>query len=160
MYRREGETTWKPLKRALTDPIYVWDTTSVPNGTYVVKIVASDAPANPPGAALSGERESRAFDIDNTPPTIEVNGTRRDGTRTVVTFTVKDAFSPVQRVEYSLDGDRWRPIYPKDGIADSPVEEFELAVDADTAERAVILRAVDAMNNVATARAEAPQPRR
>jgi len=160
MYRREGETTWKPLKRGLTDPIYVWDTTSVPNGTYVVKIVASDAPANPPGSALSAERESRAFDIDNTPPTIEVNGTRRDGARTIVSFTVKDAFSPVQRVEYSLDGDRWRTIYPKDGIADSPSEEFELSVDADTAERAVILRAVDAMNNVATARAEAPPPRR
>ena len=43
LYRREGETAWKPLKRGVTDPIFVWDTTSVPNGTYVVKIVASDA---------------------------------------------------------------------------------------------------------------------
>ena len=35
LYRREGETSWKALKRNLTDPILVWDTTSVPNGTYV-----------------------------------------------------------------------------------------------------------------------------
>lgn len=159
LYRREGETSWKPLKRGLSDSIYVWDTTSVPNGTYVVQIVASDAPANPPGSALAGERESRAFDIDNAPPSIDVTAVRREGARTVVGFTVKDAFSSVQRVEYSLDGDRWRAIYPKDGIADSPSEEFELAIDGDTTDRAVILRAVDAMNNVATARAEAPRAR-
>ncbi len=159
LYRREGETVWKPLKRGITDPIYVWDTTSVPNGTYVVKVVASDAPANPPGTALSGERESRAFDIDNTPPVIEVTSVRRENTRTTVSFTVTDDFSSVQRVEYSLDGDRWRAIYPKDGIADSPSEQFEVSVDADTSERAVILRAVDAMNNVSTSRAEAAKPK-
>ena len=79
LYRREGETAWKPLKRGLSDPIFVWDTTSVPNGTYVVKIVASDAPGNPPGTALTGERESRSFDIDNAPPIINVTAVRRDG---------------------------------------------------------------------------------
>lgn len=154
VYRREGETSWKPLKRNLTDPIFVWDTTSVPNGTYVVKIVVSDAPANPPGAALLAERESATFDIDNTPPTIAVLGATRTNGRTTVRFVVRDLDSPVQRVEYSLDADRWRPIYPKDGIADSRVEEFELVLALDAADRAIILRASDAMNNLATGRAE------
>ncbi len=157
LYRREGETTWKPLKRGVTDPIFVWDTTSVPNGTYVVKIVASDGPGNPPGTALTGERESRSFDIDNAPPIISVTAVRRDGARTVVEFTVRDDHSPVQRVEYSLDADRWRTIHPKDGIADSRVEQFELTLDGDATDRAVILRAVDGMSNVATTRAEAPR---
>jgi hypothetical protein len=134
----------------------VWDTSSVPNGTYFVKIVASDAPSNPPGTALGGERESRAFDIDNSPPTITVTAVRRDGPRTIVAFTVTDDQSAVQRVEYSLDADRWRTIHPKDGIADSRVEQFELAIDGDTTDKAIILRAIDAMSNVATARAEAP----
>ena len=42
-YRREGETTWKPLKQGLWDPIFVWDTTSVPDGTYYVKVKAATA---------------------------------------------------------------------------------------------------------------------
>ena len=154
LYRREGETTWKTLKRNLTDPLFVWDTTSVPNGTYVVKIVVSDAPANPPGAALMAERESSTFDIDNTPPTIAILSATRANGRTSVRFTVRDGDSAVQRVEYSLDADRWRPIYPKDGIADSRLEEFELTLETNTADKAIILRAVDAMNNVATGRAE------
>jgi hypothetical protein len=154
LYRREGETTWKALKRNLTDPLFVWDTTSVPNGTYVVKIVVSDAPANPRGAALMAERESSTFDIDNSPPTISVLSAGRTNGHTVVRFTVRDADSPVQRVEYSLDADRWRTIYPNDGIADSRLEDFALTIETDTNDKAIILRAVDGMNNVATGRAE------
>ena len=43
-YRREGDPAWKVLRADLTDPILVWDTTTVPNGTYFVKVVASDCP--------------------------------------------------------------------------------------------------------------------
>ena len=163
LYRREGETAWKALKRNLVDPILVWDTTSVPNGTYVIKIVVSDGLANPPGSALVAERESSTFDIDNAPPTIAVQSATRTNGRTALRFSVSDTDSPVQRVEYSLDADRWRPLYPKDGIADSRLEEFELTIETDTADKAIILRAVDMMNNVATARAEpseAAPPRR
>ncbi len=158
LYRREGETSWKILKENLLDPIFVWDTTSVPNGTYVVKIVANDALANPPGSALIAERESGLFDIDNTPPTITVLSAVRSNNRTSVRFVVRDFDSTIQRVEYAIDADRWRPIYPKDGIADTRVEEFELSLEVDTVDKAIILRAVDAMNNVATGRAEPLEP--
>jgi len=159
-YRREGDTIWKVLKRGLTEPLYVWDTTSVPNGTYVIKVLAFDGASNPPGTSLTGERESQSFDIDNAPPTITISKVRREGGRTLVAFTVGDDHSPVERVEYSLDGDRWRPIHPKDGIADSVLEEFELALDGDTSGRAVVVRAEDAMENVTTTRAEEPATQR
>lgn len=151
LYRREGETDWKVLKRGLWDAIVVWDTTSVPDGSYTIKVVAADAPANAPSTALVGEAESDAFDIDNTPPQIQVTNPRRpDGPSTIV-FVVRDAHSAVKRVEYSLDADRWRMIYPKDGIPDSRVEQFELVLEGDAAQKGVIIRATDAMNNVATA---------
>ena len=113
----------------------MWDTTSVPNGTYVLRVVASDAPSNPPGAALSGEADSTTFDVDNTPPAIRVTGVRREGTRTVMSFEVADDDSAVQRMDYSLDATKWRPIYPKDGICDSRVEQFELSLEGDAAGR-------------------------
>jgi len=150
-YRREGETSWKLLKRGLWDPIMVWDTTSVPDGTYVLKIAASDAPSNSPAAALVGELESTSFEIDNTPPRIEIQApAARAGNRSVA-FTVRDEQSSVQRVEYSLDASRWRTVYPKDGIADSRREEFEIALEENELGRSVLIRATDAMNNVATA---------
>jgi hypothetical protein len=134
------------------DPILVWDTTAVPNGTYQVQILASDDRSNPPGSALTGELESTTFDVDNTPPTIRMGGVRREGGRAVILFEVSDDQSVVQRVDFSVDAEPWRPIYPKDGLADSRQEQFELVVDAKVDPATVVIRAIDAMNNVATAR--------
>jgi sugar lactone lactonase YvrE len=157
LYRREGETSWKLLKRAMSDQILVWDTTSVPNGRYTVRIVASDAPSNATSSALSGARESTAFAIDNVPPVITVTSVRRDNARATIAFDVRDANSSVQKVEFSLDGDRWQSVYPKDGIADSRFEQFELVLEGDAVTRGVTLRATDALNNTASARGEAPE---
>jgi hypothetical protein len=154
-YRREGETSWKALKRLLWDPIFVWDTTSVPDGTYLLKVAASDAPSNSPGTALVGELESVSFDIDNTPPQIEVQRPAKGPARTMIAFAVRDDHSPILRVEYSLDASRWRVVYPKDGIPDSRREEFEVTLENGEVGRSVIIRATDAMNNVSTAVAEA-----
>ena len=153
-YRAEGETAWKPLKRGLWDPIVVWDTTSVPDGTYYVKVAALDAPSNSPATALVGEMESVSFDIDNTPPVVEVQSAVRTAPRVTVKFLVRDEQSAIQRVEYSLDASRWRVAYPVDGIPDSRREEFEVGVADAEAARSIIIRVTDAMNNVATAVAE------
>jgi len=153
-YRREGETAWKPLKRGLWDPIVVWDTTSVPDGTYYVKVVASDAPSNSPATALVGEFESVSFDIDNTPPNVEVQSATRSGSRVNVKFVVRDEQSAVQRVEYSLDASKWQTAFPVDGIPDSRREDFDVVVEEAAAAQSIIIRVTDAMNNVATAVAE------
>lgn len=160
-YRREGDTAWKPLKRGLTDAILVWDTTSVPNGRYVLRVIAADSPSNSPATTLTGARESTTFEIDNTPPVVSVTAVRREGTRLIIAFDVRDDSSAVQKAEYSLDGDRWQAVYPRDGIADSRAEQFELVLEGEAAARGVIVRATDALNNVASARGEAPPaPRR
>jgi hypothetical protein len=154
-YRREAETAWKVLRRGMWDPIFVWDTTSVPDGTYFIRITASDAPSNAPATALTGELESTSFDIDNTPPRIETQAPSKTGAKATIAFAVRDEQSAIQRVEYSLDASRWRMVYPKDGIPDSRREEFEVTVEDAEAGRSVIIRATDAMNNVATAVANA-----
>ena len=153
-YRREGENAWKPLKRGEGDTILVWDTTSVPNGRYLLRVVASDSPSNSPSTALTGAFESQTFDIDNTPPGITVTAVRRDGTRTVIGFEARDESSAIQRAEYSLDGEQWVTLYPRDGIADSRVEQYELNAEGDIAAR-VLLRVSDALNNVVSARGDA-----
>jgi sugar lactone lactonase YvrE len=159
LYRREGETSWKTLRRALAEPILVWDTTTVPTGTYFVKVVASDLPSNSAATALAGELESSALEIDNTPPAIVFQSVKFDAGRTTIVFDVRDDHSPVQRAEFSVDGQRWRGIFPKDGIADSKDEHFELVVEGELSERGLVVRATDAMNNVATGHVDPPARR-
>ena len=154
-YRQAGDTGWKSLRRAATDQIAVWDTMSVPDGTYVLKIAATDSANNAPGSALVGELISDAFDVDNGAPAIAVQQVVREGAATRVTFEVTDSFSPVSTVEYSLDTGRWQAAYPVDGVADSRQERFEIRVEGDAAGR-VVIRATDARNNAGTARVAAP----
>ena len=156
-YRREGETTWKVLRRDLTESVLVWDTTTVPNGTYFAKVVASDSPSNAAGTASIGELDSVAFEIDNTAPSIAVRSTRFEGGRSLVSFDVSDDHSPVQRVECSQDGLQWRPIFPADGIADSKTEHYELTLDGPLGPLGLSIRASDAMNNVATTQIDPPR---
>ena len=149
-YRRESDTEWKTLASKLTDSIYVWDTSSVPNGTYVVRIVASDLPSNSPPTALRGELESESFDIDNTAPTVTFGTIRREGARLVVPFEVRDADTALRRVEYSIEAQQWEPVFPVDGMLDSRAEQFELSLDGELAGRTLVVRATDMMNNVGT----------
>jgi hypothetical protein len=114
----------------------------------------SDAPSNSPATALIGEMESVSFDIDNTAPHIEVQPAGRTGSQPVIRFVVRDDPSAVLRVEYSLDASRWRVAYPVDGIPDSRREAFEIPLEDANGAGSVIIRATDAMNNVATAVAE------
>lgn len=149
-YRREGDTAWRALKSDLRDTLLVWDTSSVPNGTYVVKVSASDRRSNPADVALVGELESSSFDIDNVSPTVQIGALRRDGTRFVVPAEVRDGDSTVSKVEYSLDAQRWQTAFPRDGILDARQESFELRLDADAAGRTLVIRATDALGNVGT----------
>jgi sugar lactone lactonase YvrE len=149
-YRREGETAWRPLKRELRDTLLVWDTSSVPNGTYVLKVAASDSRGNAADSALVGELESSSFEIDNIAPTVQPGAVRRDGARFVVPAEIRDADSAITRVEYSVDAQPWQPAFPRDGILDARQEVFEIRLDADAAGRTLVIRATDALGNVGT----------
>lgn len=154
-YRQAGDAGWKVLRRTVAEQIVVWDTMSVADGRYLVKISASDSPSNPPATALAGELVSEAFDVDNGAPAIAIQQIIRDGTGAKVTFDVTDSFSPVSVVEYSVDTGRWQAAYPVDGAADSRRERYEIRVEGEAAGR-VVIRAADTMNNAGTARVAPP----
>ena len=149
-YRREGESAWRPLKAGLADPIFVWDTTSVPDGRYVVRVIASDASVNAPSEALEGARESGGFDVDNTAPVIAIAPAASQGA-TTVRVTVRDAHSGVQRVEYAIGGEQWQVVYPADGLSDSREEVYEIALPAAADRARLVIRATDVLQNVSTA---------
>jgi len=128
----------------------LWDTSSVPNGTYVLKVLASDRKSNPADTALGGELESSSFDIDNVAPTVQIGTLRKDGARFIVPAEVRDADSAVTKVEYSVDAQRWQIAFPRDGILDGRLESFEIRLDADAGGRTLVIRATDALGNVGT----------
>ncbi len=147
-YRREGESTWHDLRSGLSDGIFVWDTTSVADGRYVIKVLASDGPSNAADRTLVGERESDPIEVDNTPPTIATELVRQGGNLRLAVH-VHDARSAILKVEYSLGGAPWQLISPVDGLADSPDERYEIPVASEADVSRVMIRATDSLQNVA-----------
>ena len=68
------------------------------------------------------------------------------GRPVVLPFTVRDAQSPVQRVEIAAGNDDWRVVHPLDGVPDGLVERFEVVLDGAGA-GPVVIRATDALRN-------------
>jgi sugar lactone lactonase YvrE len=145
-YRREGDTAWRELRAGLSDPIFVWDTTAVGDGRYVVRVVASDAVVNAADRALTGDRDSEPVVVDNTPPAITTEIVRQ-GTTARLVVRVRDGLSPIQKVEYSLSGGPWQIVYPADGVADSPEERFEIPLASEADAARMVVRAIDWLQN-------------
>jgi hypothetical protein len=79
----------------------------------------------------------------------------RNATQTRIQIEVSDTCSPIDHVEASIDGGRWQPMYPTDGVGDARTGRYELVVEGDATGR-VVIRAVDALDNAASLKAEPP----
>ena len=163
--RGDGETTWRPLKKSLTDKYFTFDATSVPDGGYQVKVVASDAPSHTPGEALTGELVSDRFELDTTPPAIAALKASADAKAIAVSFTAHDTFSPIAHAEYSLDFGPWQYIEPIGNLSDSPDERYDFRIPladrpesgiAPDAEHLITVRVYDRHDNMAGAKVVLP----
>ncbi|MGI9054587.1 MAG: hypothetical protein ACR2F2_02160, partial [Pyrinomonadaceae bacterium] len=93
-YREASETTFKLLKENLTDNFYTIDGFSLADGRYIFKIAVSDAISNPNGLALSDEKISKPFEIDNSAPTVSAVGQPQVmGDKARVVFEASDTAS-------------------------------------------------------------------
>ncbi len=154
-FRGSEERNWKLLREGLRRTSYVWNTTSCPDGVQLVKVVASDRPSNPPQLALSAEKTSRPFVVDNTPPQVgRLKIQQLPGGRITVSGELRDATSPLKKAEYSIDSGEWLIIFPTDGIFDSKKENFSFTTDPlSQGEHTVVIRVTDFQNNIGTGKA-------
>lgn len=166
--RGDGETVWRLLKDKITEKAYSFDATSIPDGGYRLKVIASDAPSQTPSDVLTGEKVSDRFVIDTTPPAMmNLKAIRRTGCAgttcipdVAVAFDAEDASSPIVRAEYSLDAGPWQHLDPVGRISDSPREHYQFSVLASDpnlkSEHLITVRAYDRYDNVGVAKAVVP----
>lgn len=143
--RKEGWPSWITLTETpITEKTYAWDTTAFPSGFYRIGLTASDRPSNSPEDALSRDRESESFIVDHDPPQVSI--TPREKTALVV---LSDALTRLVKADYALDGGPWTPIFPDDGLFDTPREQITLALpDLKPGVHLLMVRGADAAGNV------------
>ena len=152
--RGAPETRWQLIEEDVENPPYLLDATTLPDGEYYVKITASDSPANPPDNALTAEKVSARFEIDNTPPEVSIALNQKQGLKVaLITVVVQDRFSRLQAAEYAVDGGEWISVFPDDGVTDSREEKYSIALpDLTPEEHVLAFKATDAQNNTGAAK--------
>ncbi len=167
-YRGVGEANWRLLKDKISEKVYSFDSALLPDGSYELKVVASDGPDHIDAEALSGERVSEVFVVDTTPPVpgvltaTMVAGTPAATRPTIhATLEVRDATSPIAHAEYSLDAGPWQYLEPVGKVSDSLAERYDFTVAvpvatvpvADAKEHVLAVRVYDRYENVVAVKA-------
>jgi WD40 repeat protein len=152
-YRAEGEQAWHVLKDKLTENSYSWDTTSMPDGAYYLKIRASDAPSNPPNDALWAERVSDRFVVANTPPKIENLRAGSGLLNSRASFDAVSAYGPIAQAQYSIDSGPWQTIFPVGRLSDAPKESYYIEIPGlPDGDHTIAVQATDRFDNTAAAK--------
>ena len=150
--RGRNESEWKPLKDKVKEKHLGWDSTAFPDGEYLLRVTVSDEPSNPPDQALTTQRVSEPFFIDNTPPVISGLTASRSGGKITVRWKAKDALSVIDSADYSVNGGEWTDIEPVTKLSDARELDYELTLDgAKSGEKTVIVRVSDACDNQSVA---------
>jgi len=158
LYRAEGSQIWLPVGAPTREQVITWDTATLADGWYELRLLVSDHPDNPQAAALTSERVLGPVGVDNTAPELSDWELRREADGFAVALVARDAFGPLAGAEVVLPDGRTERLDPSDGLCDSPREQFAASLEfprawGDPVARpwTVRVRVWDLQGNVATA---------
>lgn len=151
LVRPRGGRDFRVLKGNLTDPLYEWDTKSLDDGAYDLRVVVDDGLSNP-GDARTATLDVANLVVDNTPPEVEIISgpvQQANGGWAVTGFAL-DRTTRIANIAWHLRDDKiWHAARPDDGIYDWRYERFVLStgpLKSSVAE--IVIRARDAAGNV------------
>ncbi|KAA3618007.1 MAG: hypothetical protein DWQ05_08140 [Calditrichaeota bacterium] len=122
-YQFVGTRSWRLLVEDYSAAVYSWDTRTMEDGNYLIKISASDRSANLQNE-LTDSKISEPVLIDNSGP--GVSQLAKNGSNVV--FNAQDKFSRIGAAFFAVNSGQWQEIAPADGIADSQSEQFQIDV--------------------------------
>jgi hypothetical protein len=149
--RAEPDGEWIEIGKDLDASMLTWNTNTLGDGRYRVKVSASDSEGNAVGEALTAEAVSEPFSIDNTPPRVTSLDAAAKSGGVELTGAAEDGEGWLQRLDLAIDDGAWHSLSPDGGLADSPRLTFRTVLkDLTTGAHLLSVRAVDAGGNAAT----------
>ena len=139
---------------------YTWDTTKVPDGNYLLKVVASDRVSNATGF-MTDEKIIGPIMVANTAPKVEAFSkslkVSADGSAYVEGHAKGSV--PMAGVQYKVDNEDWMAAAASDGMFDTLSESFIVTTESlPKGSHNIEIKAIDAAGNAASAKVTASVP--
>jgi len=149
----EQEPSAKPSRNGTKQTSFKWDTTKYPDGTYLIKVVGSDALGNPTDP-LTDEEISEPLIVSNKSPKVaafkKTMTVQADKTARLEGVAYHELVE-IAGVQYKVGSDDWAAAAATDGIFDSLIEPFAITTQPLTSgEHTVEVKAIDEAGNSAT----------
>lgn len=151
LVQARGSDRWVEIGKDLEATLFTWNTNTLPDGNYLLKIIASDAPGNAVGEERTAEAVSEIFRVDNTAPEVSSLSLSARPGGALVEGSAEDSSGPIIRLEVAIDDGSWRTLTPEGGLADSSPLRFRTELrELAPGDHLVSIRAVDMAGNAAT----------
>ena len=149
-FRKLGRAQWIQLADKQEDDSYEWDGRTVEDGRYEFRVVADDHKSNSTPTKLTGSRISDPVVIDNTGPAVGGHFLGAKGKTTTLELIIRDEFSVIQKLDYTVDGHReWNGAVADDLVCDTTDENFTLYIDdLKPGDHLVTIRVQDDFGNI------------
>ena len=155
-FRGVAEKNFHLLKDNLSDRFYSFDAASLPDGPYVLKVIASDGPSHNDAETLTAERISAPFVVDTTAPVVSNLKASLAPMAIQASFEASDTTSPIAHGEYSLDAGPWQYLEPVGTLSDSQHETYNFSINLDpktsASEHVLAVRVYDRFENIGNAK--------
>ena len=150
--RKAGWKDWVKVEDGWSKTDYEWDTTTIPSGSYRVKVVASDRPDNNEEDALTGERVSEPVIVAHEPPAVSLKMASVEKGRAAIEARAESSLVRLTSATFAIDGGKWSNVFPTDGLFDSKLETFRFPTESlSPGTHVVVLKVRDAAGNTGSA---------
>ncbi len=148
--RHEKEKSFWSIKKDLKRKSFTWDSRTLPDGKYQIKLIASDRTNNPLNLAKKAERISNLFIVDHTPPEVRnIKLIKNKNQKLTLKFQIYDKMSTIREAYISLNAKEWQWVNPIDGVSDSPLENFEIQLEKPENQiHSIVIKALDERENI------------
>jgi outer membrane protein assembly factor BamB len=148
-FRKIGRTNWIEIKDKIETDTLDWDSKTVEDGRYELRVAASDERGNSVATRLTGSRISEPIVVDNTGPVIRKYALEKTGRTATLKVDATDELSVISKLEYTIDSNaEWKGSLPDDLVCDTTEESFVITLeDLEPGEHVVALRITDDVGN-------------
>ncbi|HIJ71168.1 MAG TPA: hypothetical protein HPP87_07370 [Planctomycetes bacterium] len=148
-FRKLDRASWIKLEDEFEKPKFEWDTKTVEDGRYEVRVTASDQRSNTTATKLAGSRISDPFVIDNTAPVIADSKLKTQNQELTLSLEITDEFTAIGKLSYTVDSNEdWVAALPDDMVYDTTTEFFTIQIaDLESGEHVIAVKIADDLEN-------------